>query len=98
MKITEYLVIDHKDEKKIIKCIKCDFEFCSADENYKLQALRINRDAYELNPSYNKIDDPDIPVYYQEYYCPGCMTLLAVDIWCPLLDDEEPLWDVKIKV
>ncbi|MFC1815488.1 acetone carboxylase subunit gamma [Thermodesulfobacteriota bacterium] len=97
MKITECLVIDQKDEKKIIKCIKCNFEFCSPSENYKLYALRSNRDAYELNLSYKKLDDPDIPVYYQEYYCPGCMALLAVDVWCPSLDDEQPLWDIKIQ-
>lgn len=97
MKIAECLEIQQKGADKIITCVKCSYAFCQAGDNYKRHSLRFNRGAYDLNLSYNKLDEPDFQVAYQEYYCPGCLALLAVDIWCPQLDDDEPLWDIEIK-
>jgi hypothetical protein len=36
--------------------------------------------------------------YYQHYICPGCGTFLQVDVWCPLIDTDEPIWDIDVKV
>ncbi|MCZ6906619.1 MAG: hypothetical protein O7G28_04980, partial [Deltaproteobacteria bacterium] len=34
--------------------------------------------------------------HYHEYICPGCATLLQVDVFCPGLGGEEDLWDIRV--
>ena len=29
------------------------------------------------------------------YCCPGCLTLLQVDVFCPSLGGESVLWDIQ---
>jgi acetone carboxylase gamma subunit len=33
-----------------------------------------------------------------EYYCPGCATLLDVEVHCPTLEDKKmaPIWDTQL--
>ena len=70
-------------------------EIASPDDNYKKYALRWARDIRDLK----KVTEGEQPItYYQEYICPGCGTLLQVDTWCPLIDDDEPVWDVAIRL
>ena len=96
MRIHEYLeLVEKKDGTKTICCAKCGTEFCSPSDNYKKYALRWTRDIRELK----KVMEGQEPItYYQEYICPGCGTLLQVDTWCPLIDDDEPLWDIHMKL
>jgi len=95
LRMHEYLEIAERDDgKKIIRCIKCGYEFCDARENYKKYALRWTRDLSEVKQVPERVSS----CYYQEYICPGCATLLQVDIWWPTLDSDEPLWDIQIKV
>ncbi|MDP2728151.1 MAG: acetone carboxylase subunit gamma, partial [Dehalococcoidia bacterium] len=96
LRIHEHLAIARTtDGRKIIACVKCGHQFCDATENYKKHALRWTRDAAEMK----KIPQGDETfAYYQEYVCPGCATLLQIDIWYPSLDSEEPLWDMQIDV
>jgi len=96
MRIHEYLeLVEKKDGTKTICCAKCGNEFCSPSDNYKKYTLRWTRDIRELK----KVMEGQEPItYYQEYICPGCGTLLEVDTWCPLIDDDEPLWDIHIKL
>ncbi len=30
--------------------------------------------------------------------CPGCATLLQMDVFCPGLGGEEDLWDMRVEV
>ena len=95
-RISECLEIVEKiDGTKMICCMKCGNEFCAPGENYKKYALRWTRDLRELK----KVTEGEQPITsYQEYICPGCGTLLQVDPWCPLIDSNEPLWDIDVKI
>lgn len=96
IRIGEYLEIVEKfDNTKVICCVKCGNEFCTPGKNYKDYALRWTRDIREIK----KVAEGEQPLeYYQEYICPGCGTLLQVDTWCPLIDNDTPVWDIDIKV
>ena len=89
MRIHEYLEID---ENKNIKCIKCRHVLCNAKDNYKKYALRKEISGKGIGKYY--VQDDDFVVYH-EFYCPGCLTLLSSDI---LPKDEEPIWDIEIKI
>ncbi len=96
IKITEYLeIVEKVDGTKIICCAKCGNEFCSRGDNYKKYALR--RIKYFRDMKRVGENDESL-THYQEYVCPGCGTLLQSDVWCPLIDTEEPLWDIDVKV
>jgi hypothetical protein len=95
-RITEYLeILEKTDGQKVICCMKCGNQFCSAQDNYKKYALRSVRDPRELK---SVADCDETLTYYREYICPGCGTLLQVEAWCPMLDSEEPFWDIDVKV
>jgi len=96
IRISEYLeIVEKKDGVKMICCMKCGNEFCAPGDNYKKYALRWLRDLRETK----RVTEGEEPVtHYQEYICPGCGTLLQVDPWCPLIDSDEPLWDIDVKV
>lgn len=90
MRIHYYLEID---ENKKIKCLKCGRVICDASENYKKHVPRAMvwpDDLPGLHPS-----QKDAIVVYYEYYCPGCFTLLDVEI---AQKEAPPLWDIQIKV
>ncbi|MFC2008096.1 hydantoinase B/oxoprolinase family protein [Chloroflexota bacterium] len=96
MMITEYVeIIEKENGDKVISCIKCGYEFCSLKDNYKKYALRWTREPQELK---KVLKGEPILTYYQEYICPGCGTLLQVDLWWPLVDTDEPLWDIQVEV
>jgi N-methylhydantoinase B len=77
-----------------IRC-RCGRLLCVADQNYKRFVPRSRVDLGELagHPM------PDGSPYLAElraYACPGCATLLQVDVWVPELGGEEDLWDIRI--
>jgi len=74
---TEYLVIN--DDRKI-QCRKCEHVFCDVDANYKEFALNAEVIPSEIGPL--RPDDGKWCLY-REFYCPGCATLLDVDIVVP---------------
>jgi N-methylhydantoinase B len=82
---------------RAIRCRRCGTALCGADQNYKRFALRSSIDLEELagHPM------PDSSPYLAElraYACPGCATLLQVDVWSPRLGGEEDLWDIWIGI
>ncbi len=99
MRIHEYLeVITKEDGSKAIQCIKCGHEFCDARENYKEHALLWERSLDDV-PLRTPISGEPMFTRYHEFICPGCGTLLEVDLFCPQLDSDEPIvWDIQIKV
>ena len=81
--------------ERAIRCTRCGRALCAADQNYKRFAARSRIDLEELagRPM------PDGSAYLAElvaYACPGCATLLQVDVWVPRLESEEDLWDIRI--
>ena len=93
MRIHEYLKVVKKDGgEKVIKCIKCGYEFCTIEENYKEYALLWKRDFKDIKLRY-PISGEKPKVTYQEFICPGCGVLLEVEITMkgsPILHDIEP--------
>ena len=74
---TEYLVIN-EDNK--IQCRKCGSLFGDIDENYKKFALSAEIIPSKIGPL--RPDDGKMCLY-REFYCPGCATLIDVDIIVP---------------
>jgi N-methylhydantoinase B len=89
----EYLAIATNGKSEAIRCIRCGHLFCQKHENYKLYALRRERDLYDLAQSLVPSGESYLGGYL-EYYCPGCATLLQVDSFCDAFpDSKEPLYD-----
>lgn len=100
MRIHEYLELaELSDGRAVVRCIRCGYIFCLAEENYKLYSLyRERRDVADL-PSRQPLSGDPLFVVYQEYLCPGCATLIQVDNMCPELDQDSPvLWDIQVKL
>jgi acetone carboxylase gamma subunit len=90
MRIHYYLEID---ERKNIKCLKCGKVLCKASENYKAHVPRSEVQPCEL-PGQHPAKEDSLVVYH-EYYCPGCFTLLDVEI---AEKGSPPLWDIQIEI
>jgi len=90
VRIHYYLVIN---ENKKIECRKCGREICDASENYKKHIPRAEIWPDEI-PGERPRKDDALALYY-EYYCPGCFTLLDVEV---AEKGSPPLWDIQIKV
>jgi acetone carboxylase gamma subunit len=90
MRIHYYLEIDNHGK---IRCLKCGQTLCEASENYKKRVPRT-----EVWPDEIPGQHPtkrDALVLYYEYYCPGCFTLLDVEI---AEKGAPPLWDIQIGI
>jgi acetone carboxylase gamma subunit len=64
----------------VVKC-RCGHEFCSYEENWKLESLVAIRDTVEsLREIYPDMmqGDPEWSIL-REYFCPGCSALLEVE-------------------
>ena len=93
----EYLEIARGDAgETAVRCVRCGTALCAADANYKRHALRRDRDLGDLSGRPMPDGKPYLGVY-REYACPGCATLLQVDLFCPSLGGDEDLWDMRIE-
>ena len=90
MRIHYYLDID---EDRNIKCRKCGQVICDASENYKNYVPRAETWPDEI-PGQRPSREQALLLYY-EYYCPGCFTLLDVEL---AEKGALPLWDIQVKV
>jgi N-methylhydantoinase B len=77
-----------------VQCQRCGHLFCDLADNYKRYAPRRRRPLEELAGGPLPSGEP-YQGYLLEYACPGCGTLLQVDLVCPSLDDDTPLHDVR---
>jgi N-methylhydantoinase B len=100
MRFHEYLEMVERDSgERVILCMRCGNQFCSATENYKNFSIYRENDLGGLKG--RDLASGEKPfVTYQEYICPGCGTLLEVDVLCRQLEDEESkvIWDIQINV
>jgi N-methylhydantoinase B len=86
------------DGTTAIRCTRCGHLLCAADRDYKPYALRRDRDPADLAGRSMPDGSPYLAVF-REYACPGCATLLAVDVWSTAVADaDEDLWDVRLAV
>jgi acetone carboxylase gamma subunit len=77
--------------------VRCAADLGPATANFKAHALRRDRDLEEL-AGRPMPDDSPYRAVLREYACPGCATLLAVDVWCAELGGYEDLRDITIEV
>ncbi|MBI2089014.1 MAG: hydantoinase B/oxoprolinase family protein [Deltaproteobacteria bacterium] len=80
-----------------IRCRKCSRLVCGGRENYKEHALLRTRQLEEFAGHRLPSGEPYRAVY-QEFICPGCGTLLCVDVFCPEISSAEPLWDTRLEL
>ena len=78
----------------VVKC-DCGHEFCSHEDNWKLEALIAVRDSAEsLQEIYpEKMHGDPAWNHLREYFCPGCRTQLeveAVPLGYPVIHDFVP--------
>jgi len=93
VKFHEYLAIARNGKTEAIRCLRCGHLFCPKHDNYKLYALRRERDLYDLAQRLVPSGESYLGGYL-EYYCPGCATLLQVDGYCEAFPNtKEPLHD-----
>jgi N-methylhydantoinase B len=97
LRIHESLEIAQDRGESVIRCLRCGYLFCSPKENYKTHALRRSVELSEVALRPLPSGDPYFG-HYHEYSCPGCATLLQMDVFCPALGGEEDLWDTRIAV
>jgi len=95
LRIHEYLEIARHGGEARYRCIPCGYLFCAPDENYKKYCVRriVALDEFAQRPLPTR--GPYLG-HIQEYVCPGCATLLQVDVYCPSLGGDEDLWDIQI--
>ncbi|RJR52363.1 MAG: hypothetical protein C4576_02670 [Desulfobacteraceae bacterium] len=89
LRIHYYVDIDKKGR---IECRKWGSTICRAFENYKHSVPRAEVLPDDL-PGLRSHRDESLTLYY-EYYCPGCFTLLDVEV---AGKDSPPLWDIQLK-
>jgi N-methylhydantoinase B len=95
LRFHEYLNIARAGDRLGVRCRSCGHVLCDAAANYKEHALRRRRDLAEFSGK-SLPSGGDYQSVYDEYYCPGCVALLAVDIECPVFGETAPLWDIRI--
>jgi N-methylhydantoinase B len=78
-----------------VLCRRCGHDLGPASDNYKVHALRRDRDLADL-AGRPMPDGQPYRAVFREYACPGCATLLQVDVWAPAVGGEEDLWDIRI--
>lgn len=80
-----YIVREQGDTGRIVKC-DCGYEFGDYRINWKLGCrVRVRRSKEEFEEVYSPtyaIPEPDW-MTIREYYCPGCLTQLAVEVVPP---------------
>ena len=100
VKFHEYLeIVEEYSGEKVIVCVKCWNQFCNATENYKNFSIYHENDLANVQGRFLAAEEKPF-VTYQEYFCPGCGTLLEVDVLCKELEDEQSrvIWDIQIRV
>lgn len=96
VRVHEYLEVGcGADGTPLIRCIPCGHLLCRADQNYKRFTARSTRDLGEL-AGRALPDGSGYVAVLHEYACPGCATLLQVDVFCPGVAGEEDLWDIQL--
>jgi N-methylhydantoinase B len=82
-------------EGERFRCVRCACDLGPRTGNYKTYALRRDRDMQALSGRALPSGEAYIGVI-REYACPGCATLLQVDVFCPQVGGEEDWWDIRV--
>ena len=95
-RVTEYLDLVAADNGKHLACARCGHTLSTAPQNYKANALRIDRPIQASNPL---IGDPqrfiDARVEFRQFYCPQCGGLIENEV---SRAHDPLLWDIQASV
>jgi acetone carboxylase gamma subunit len=95
LRFHEYLELVRDGENVAVRCRGCSRLLCAGDQNYK-NHVRMRTVDLEAFANKRLPNGAAYQAVHQEYACPGCGTLLAVDVLCPKVSDAAPLWDIRI--
>jgi len=76
------------------RCRRCGADLGDAAASYKRSALRAIRPLGQVSDA--PLPAGDFIGELHEYYCPGCVALLQVDVFCPTLGDDALLHDIAL--
>jgi N-methylhydantoinase B len=93
----EYVEIARLADGAVVsRCCVCAHVYGPAGENYKMGALRDVLSPEDISG----LPLPDGSPYLaelHEYFCPGCATLVCVEVHCPSVEGEcLPIWDIRL--
>lgn len=91
-RMSEYLEIDDSSGREMIQCGKCKHVFGPVTENYKTHAVMSEYPLDKAGPAY--FYRPSERFVLREFYCPGCATMLDVEM---VLKDLPPVWNIQLK-
>ena len=96
LRMHEYLeIVSDGAGARAVRCVSCGYLFCSPRENYKKHSVRLLASPEELSGT-RLPSGEDYLGRFHLYVCPGCATLLQVDVYCPALGGEEDLMDISV--
>ncbi len=75
------------------RCRRCRRDLGDAAGNYKRGSARIVLPLREASDA--PLPSGEFIGEFHEYHCPGCFTLLAVDVFCPALGGDSVLHDTE---
>jgi N-methylhydantoinase B len=84
------------DGRVVSRCTVCAHVYSGGSENYKIGSLR-----RKISPNqWSEAPLPDGGAYLaelHEFFCPGCATLVDVEVHCPSIEsDDGPVWDIRL--
>lgn len=91
MRLNDYLEMVADGGGHVIRC-RCGHVIGPAAENYKLAVLCAVAPVSEAGPNVNPYGVGEGRFVVRRYSCPGCLTLLDVEI---AMGDEPPRWDLQ---
>jgi acetone carboxylase gamma subunit len=91
MRLNDYLSLVDRGGETMIQC-RCGQVIGPASENYKLHVICNEGPLQKAGRYVNPFKIGQDRFVLREYVCPGCLTLLDVDV---ALREEEPRWDLQ---
>jgi hypothetical protein len=84
------------DGSTVSRCVTCAHVYGAAERNYKLGAVRRKRSPNAASGMPLPDGSPYLAEMH-EYFCPGCLTLVDVEVHCPSVEsDDAPVWDIRL--
>jgi acetone carboxylase gamma subunit len=90
-RLNDYLLLDVEGDQPVIRC-RCGWTIGPATENYKLAVLCESGPVWEAGTNVNPHRVGAGRFVARRYACPGCLTLLDVEI---ALAEEPARWDIQ---
>jgi N-methylhydantoinase B len=92
--LNEFLeIVEAEGAQRLIRCTRCGYHLCPANENHKLHALLHEGPVQEAGPHVDPHRIGGDRFVFRQFYCPGCLALLNTEV---AQRGEPILWDVEV--